>query len=459
MRAVVGLALATPGTVQARSLPCVEQISEHFGAGRFVDAARAAEACWEAEKAPELLFFAAQARANAGHVAHAVALFRRYLASDAASSHADAIRLLKDVASQAAVLTVRGAGKRLWAEYLDEERDPLVLDLPEEEAGERGALVRLDRGRWRLRVEDASGQSHVREVALGAGASSIDFPASVVAPTGKGSVVRVRVEPERAVGPGATLRLESDAPNSRGRTLALPGPRVRLTLPPGTWRLRLEAGAYESGPVSITTPASSAELVLAARRTAYARGWLGTTVALSLGTAGLLAGAVPLMVMGHARQREGARKWSEGEEPAVAMREFLLGLQRQSAGVIMLGAAGGAGIVAVSGSVRWNRKVLAAEAGVGGAVTLGAIVGVALVRRSYSELEIWEASQAEQWTRTYRSDLATSALLGFGVGMLTASAVSLIVQRATRGRTRARALARRAVFSANPGGLALAGRF
>lgn len=148
--------------------------AELRGVGRFADAAAIYEELYDARPAAELLLAAARTRAAAGQHAHALAYLSQLVASGELTAAETQVAYGELQTAQRSVtpVTVRAqmparsddAAPRLRAEFLAqtpaEQRPPLEFPLPRGTGPTRAAIVQLDPGPWRVRV-DEPGLAHI----------------------------------------------------------------------------------------------------------------------------------------------------------------------------------------------------------------------------------------------------------------------------------------------------------
>ncbi len=142
--------------------------AELRGVGRFADAAAIYEELYDARPAPELLLAAARTRAAAGQHAHALAYLSQLVASGELTAAETQVAYGELQMAQRSVtpVTVRAqmparsddAAPRLRVEFLAqtpaEQRPPLEFPLPRGTGPTRAAIVQLDPGPWRVRVDE-----------------------------------------------------------------------------------------------------------------------------------------------------------------------------------------------------------------------------------------------------------------------------------------------------------------
>ena len=158
----------------AQEVQRLRAAAELRAAGRFAEAATIYEALYDGRPAAELLLAAARTRAAAGQHAHALAYLSQLVASGqlTAAETQVAYRELQMAQRSVTPVTVRAqmparthdAAPRLRAEFLAysaaEQRPPLEFSLPPGTGATRAAIVQLDPGPWRLRI-DEPGLAHI----------------------------------------------------------------------------------------------------------------------------------------------------------------------------------------------------------------------------------------------------------------------------------------------------------
>ncbi len=147
---------------------------------------------------------------------------------------------------------------------------------------------------------------------------------------------------------------------------------------------------------------------------------LSTSAALVLGGAGLVS--------------YGAKEYKSNRDPNILNRVMFT-----SYGIAVFGAAAGTGAVAITDFVGANERALIAESAAGGLLATGGLIGFVLSVKSYeTDGEPTQEELTDYTNRHLPQDYATSALLGFGLGMATSAAISLIVTklRARKGQAR-----------------------
>ena len=147
---------------------------------------------------------------------------------------------------------------------------------------------------------------------------------------------------------------------------------------------------------------------------------LSTSAALVIGGAGLVT--------------YGAKQYKSGSDPNILNRVMFT-----SNGLAVLGAAAGTGAVAVTDFVSVNERALIAESAAGGLLATGGLIGLVLTIKSYETDGMPTQEELSDYTKQHLpQDYATSALLGFGLGMATSAAISLVVTKlwARKGQAR-----------------------
>lgn len=391
--------------------PCIQEVKDLYGSQRYGESARRADACWVRTREVRLLYFAAQARASAGHVTQAIVALRAYLAQlpAGAPQRKAAEDQLGELLLRTQEITLDAPEGPVFLLYAGRD-DRIDLDWP----GGAGPL-HVELGSWRAwsseqgldaaEVFTVSRGDAVR-VKIGEAPPSPPIPGPVRAP------VQVRVEPWR---PGA--RIEWHREGARPWTVGLARAEVTLSIALGRWRALVRVPGRE--------PLAQEIEVRASQSLAFRPGVdRATRVGVGLG-AGLGAAAVGLVVGGVSRTLAGREEFRDAAVPSMA----LSGYDRQIQGLGMLGAAVGVLGGALATGLRAEKRAVVAVLGAGGALTIGGAIGVGLTR---SLARVWEPEES-----LYPGDGVAAITLGAGAGLVCATGIGLLARWLARRRPEA----------------------
>ncbi|HFE44568.1 MAG TPA: hypothetical protein ENJ18_03605, partial [Nannocystis exedens] len=220
-----------------------------------------------------------------------------------------------------------------------------------------------------------------------------------------------------------------------------------LHLDPGEWQLELQraddvqtmqisvvAGNQEAPEVFFPDPPEKPEPLPDPELPDNDRPKLQPHTILGLGavgvTTGLLLGGVTLVVVGKGENQELV---TEIRNPPLQTQtppnNALNGIMHTSQGFAALGAAAGAGAVAITDFFGADRRALIAESAAGGLIATGGLVGLLLTTKSYKKSAIPLDNVPDYLNDHAPKDYATSALLGLGLGMASSAAISLLVTK------------------------------
>lgn len=390
------LALAVPD-------PCIQEVRDLYGSQRYGESARRADACWARTQDGLLLYFAAQARASAGHVTQAIVALRAYLAQIPAGApqRKAAEEQLRELLLRTHEITLDAPAGPVFLLYAGRD-DRIDLAWP----GGAGPL-HLELGTWRAWTsEQGLGDAEVFTVSRGDAVKTVKIGGAPPKPPTPGPVrvpVQVLVDPWR---PGAQIEWHREG--ARPWTVGLVHAKMTLPLTLGRWRAVVRVPGRE--------PLAQEIEVRGSQSLAFGPGvGRATRVGVGLGV-GLGVGALGLVIGGVSRALAGREDYLDAVVPSMA----LSGYDRQIQGLGMLGAAAGVMGGALTTGLQAEPKVVFALLGVGGALTLGGAVGVGLTRSTARE---WEPAQL-----LYPGDGVAALTLGAGVGLVSAAGLGLLVR-------------------------------
>jgi hypothetical protein len=451
-------------------------------ARRFHVAATEFEALWREGRSTRVLSFAAQAREGAGHWLHAIEHMRALLNATGGAGTEPAldsrlrarltgrmtaarrhtVPLLVHLRSEEGA--VAGATLTLRRVAPDELRP--LLDLPIED----GRVVDVDVGVWSLTVQAPGFRATQKVFAVlprprrgDPVAEEVGFSLErITVPT------LLALAPDEAVAAGAqwTLTLE-DGPGGL-RTIGGAQAREQLSLVPGRWRARVEAGGFvaqeftwtvgQEEPPRVTLVAEAPPLVPVRAPTMPPRArdpGLGLGLGLGL-TGGVSLGVGAGLLIQH---RPAYAEFQRAPDNA----GFVAALTNSAVGSGMIGAGLGLGIAAISAAVPVRRggsgiknRGLWAELGVGGAV---ALITAAWYSREWQRVQRDLYGQGDTGmtapdVQAQQRETTAAAFIGAGVGLATGAGVALVTRHLVR-------RADRVALGGGPGivGVGVRGRF
>jgi len=421
----------------APSKPTSDTAKELYAQRRYVEAARA----FEAMDTPGAIYNAAMARTAAGHHAHALLHWTRYLELGPAEERADVQERIEEIRERTAEVhfvrsedSTRPATLVLHADpnsAADALRVSWPVDRPE-------LVVFLDNGRWATLLESDAGQRK-----------------STVTVTKRGTSQRFDLSPPHRPTP---VRLELGPPRAlrRGVAVAWTGPRKAAVhrvvnsqtsaweLAPGTWQVQASADGYN--PLEHTVAVTERPTKVPLRLT-RARDRTRLRLGLSLGAAGVglaTSGGV-LLGLGNKDQRDLGGLDGENDASGDEVAQTLDRMSRRHApGVALLAAGGASFVVALTAGLSRSRRSLAAEAGLGAALAVaGTVLHVAWGQQCSHRQQDKSEYGKTGWEPAPR-DLKICAtertpgmlLTGAGIGLFGAAVAALITHRASGRRQR-----------------------
>lgn len=450
------MSLPTPAYAQAAGGPAIpasagptanaetdasQRAKALYAARRYIEAARA----YEAIDTPAALYNAGMARQAGGHTAHAIRDWQRYLESAAEVSAEERAELLQDIAdAQATAVAVRftadatPASRTLILHAAAHARgDDLKVPWP---AGQVTLSVHLDAGEWTAAVTGDTGDSAATPVQVRSGEPlEISLIAAPSAAAPAAAPVRVRVGPEAAVGRGVEVAWSGPGKTPEAKQI-IKNTAASWDLSPGTWTLKASARGFEPTERAVTVSGAPVDVDLTLRRDLQAQARLGLSIAFGVAAVGLVAGGAGLFVAG--KRDGGEEEGLDGvlDDKSVAYSQRTLDdIQRMSAGVVMMSAAGGAGIVAITVGAGGRDKALGVEAGLG-AILLAVGLPLFVVRQGCAgEIHAGQGDPGEadaaDVAACVPAEQTAAAVYGLGLGMLSSAAIALITRRILRKRS------------------------
>lgn len=446
------LLLAPPEAVPADRSGCADgrEAARRYQAGEYAEAAALYEGCARATGEVGYWRKAGMARYSAKQYAHAIQALGGYPgAATGAEEDRPILAMLADAQAQAVrvrfgVAAAAGAPRpealRLVPRTGDAQRDAITVAWSPSTV----ALdVWLDPGAWSaalvLAGDGRVGPQDVTVARDGETAQQVLFrveaPALPEAPVSVQAPVRVTVE----VGPAAARRHEVEVswvgpPAMARRTRAA---RTQWDLVPGTWSLRVKARrfAVEERAVTVVGPTT---IAVGLTRTREDRARIGLAAGAGAVGLGLLVGGLAGAIGGSRDYKAAVGRLDATDDRTATLSAALTGIQHTSTGTIVATSGVGAGIAAASVAFEANDRLLGVEAGVGAALLITGVAWLIPASRRYARdseerPEGWTADQA--FIDDHRGpELAASALLGLGTGLLAGAGVALIVRAALRGR-------------------------
>lgn len=403
---------------------------------------------------PHDLWKAAKAHSNAGRDARAIVCWQRALAAGLTGADADAIRTsLRDAWRRTAPITLRVSPGEPPDDALLElsragDAAPLTVRLGElRDSGAAPLTLHVEPGEWQLRL--VPGTAH-NAAAATLRVDSLAAQTVDLALTPAEHRVRFTLA---AGGPASvTLTLTHAADPTRTRREVVRHPETELSLPAGDWTYTAEAvghtgrgtfAAVADASVALelaanprtpaatppTPPTSLPELLLPRERKILGGSILGVAAtSVAIGTGFLVWGA--------------SRGFACATDD-LTCQYALDSVGGVSVGSAMLGAGVGAGVAAITALRSRQRRPFVGEAIAGGVLLLGG--GAWYLGEIYGCYDLGARPR----------DHIAATLLGAGAGMLTASAVNLLVQR----RSARRRLVPQPTLSSTTIGLTLHARF
>jgi hypothetical protein len=423
---------------------------------RYVEAARA----FETLDTPGAVYNAAMARTAAGHDAHALLRWTRYLELASDDERAEVqqrideareltveVKFVRSTDTEGARTLVLRANKHTAA---DDLRVPWPADLAE-------AAVFLDPGSWSATLEGAEGPPRSQVVTVSTKTAGRRFD---LAPAPEPSPVHLRIRPARALRRGVVV--EWTGPRNAAERRVITTETSQWKLAPGSWQLAASARGYAAVDRPVDVKDQPVELALELRRPRD-RARIGLGVGLGVAALGLAVGGGALLVLATGTASElpeldGTLNQSNLEAEPQITRLW----RQQAAGVTLLSAGGATAVAALTGGLTRNRKVAAIESGLGAALGIAGISMNAWAQRCPTRLRndapvpdkfVITQDQVERCTSEGRPG---ALLTGIGIGLLVSAAVALIATRTSDRHTRKRLSAR---FSSTVSSIAIKGSF
>lgn len=412
---------------------------------QYVEAAR----MYARVDTPGALYNAAMSRAAAGHDAHALLLWTKYLEVAPEDERAEVEESIaaagrRTVAVQFARTNDADGPRTLTLRDVQHlAADELRVAWPE---GQATLEVSLDPGRWTATLEGAT-----------------DGPRSLTVVVAKGDKPRVDLAPEVAVSP-VRLRLNPARALRRGVTVMWSGPRAvaerrvtgnessRWELARGRWRVTASAAGYETSEHAVEVTERPVELAIQLRRDRESRARMGVGVGLGVAALGLAAGGGALLAragrMNDELSRDGDdRFWPDEERSVDQLRRGSL------AGHLLLSGAVGTGVVALTTGLTRRKKLLAVEAGLGTGL---AVAGGIVAALRFSSDGFGEPPLQSQLDDQLQDISVAGTLLGAGLGLVVPASAALIARAVVDRNSRRRASMG---LSVNTRGVTLQGAF
>lgn len=445
---------AAPAVPKDRSEGCEagREAAARYAAGQYSEAAAMYEQCARASGDAGYWKKAGMARYSARQYAHAIQALGGYPRANAgAGEDGPMVAMLRDAQAQCVqvrfgVIGEAGAPRperlRLIPRTGEAGRD--AIEIPWSPSTVT-LDVWLDPGAWQaeLTLPDQGRVGPQDVTVAGAGQQVL---MRVAAPVREVMPPPLPLPPEQAL---VALEVSPRAALRRGVTLTWTGPRasqgpLRVQGPRSTYRLTAEAWSLEVAAPRFVTEARALELTgptsvaVRLKRTREDRARIGLGAAEGAVGLGLLVGGLVLGVRGSKDYRDALGRL-DGEDANAALTDALRSIERSSNGAIV-GASGlGAGLAAASVAADVNDRLLAAEAGVGGALLIIGLAWLIPAKRRYQQDADKVLAQDEAWTvdREFlnehrRPELAAATLLGLGTGLVAGAGAALITRAVLR---------------------------
>ena len=393
---------------------------------KYVEAAR----IYESVDTANALYNAAMSRAAAGHDAHALLLWIRYLEVAPDDERAE----VQESIDTARRLTVEvqfarsadAAGPRTLvlqaAQHLS--ADELRVAWPE---GQATLRVSLDPGQWSAALEGAKDGPRSLRVHVERGEPLV-FDLAPELPL---SPVRLRLNPARALRRGVTVTWTGPGEVAERRVTTPESSQWKL--PPGRWQLAASAPGYDPTERTVEVAAKPVELAMELKRDRESRTRLGMGVGLGVAALGLMAGGGVLL----GQVVQSLKPFPEDSDVLLLpdeMREVQRLKRRTLAGNLLLSAGAGTAVVALTSGLTRGKKILAVETGLGaGLAVVGSMWLVMRVSTDpYLDLDKPTRGELDGAIRDIR---VAGLLLGAGLGLMVPAVVALISRR-SKGRAR-----------------------
>ena len=394
-------------------LPAGATPAERMAAGKalyaqrkYVEAAR----IFNSVDTDSALYNAAMSRGAAGHDAHALLLWTRYLEVAPDDERAE----VQESIDTARRLTVEVQ----FARSADAAAPrTLVVQAVQHLSADELRVASLDPGQWSAALEGAK-----------------DGPRSLRVHVESGEPLRFDLAPELSLSP-VRLRLNPPRALRRGVTVTWTGPgevaERRVTtpessqweLPPGRWQLAASAPGYDPAERAVDVAAKPVELAMELKRDRESRARLGMGV--GLGVAALAVGGVGAFVLSrgeYSYDPERIETWGRANDLS-------------SAGVALVAAPAGLLAGAITGAVRPRSRIAWWTEFSVGTLALGSGIAVFSVgERNFSQqVKAIDAGGPESHASRGML-LAGAAVAGVGASLLASAVTGLLVRRRIMGR-------------------------
>ena len=464
-----GAGATDPSDPEARA----EQAASLYTARKYVEAAEILEDLWATVHEPRDLFNAALARMAAGHRAHAIRYWERYLLlpeAPADGREQAQARLTKAKASTVGVslkvapVAVSEVGVtytlRRAAPDLRDSRPPLVIELaaaaPEFTAG--GRTVSLDPGKWELKIEARGYRTALQDLTIKPGQPG--FPKEIVlGPDPMFRHASFQIEPPEAVNAGATVTLQRMTASAQPVPCPLSNAGAcSLKLEPGDWEVVVSAPGFQrytekvslgaqptasfavalvptiaptpAPPVVVAEPTAPPAATPEAPPEPAKPETVPRPVRLKLST-GLVASGIPIFIAGLALGVTGSNSYQDGRTMGNTSGELLPALRLRSAGMGLVGAAVGLWATGLTAEYDVKPAVWYSELGVGGAFVLAGAIwsAVGTSRWNQNLVPKFHCANSDGIDCFASHRMASSFFLGAGTALVVGSTLGILVQR------------------------------
>jgi len=404
-------------------LPAGATPAERMAAGKalyaqrkYVEAAR----IFNSVDTDSALYNAAMSRAAAGHDAHALLLWTRYLEVAPDDERAE----VQESIDTARRLTVEvqfarsadAAGPRTLvlqaAQHLS--ADELRVAWPE---GQATLRVSLDPGQWSAALEGAKDGPRSLRVHVERGEPLV-FDLAPELPL---SPVRLRLNPARALRRGVTVTWTGPGEVAERRVTTPESSQWQL--PPGRWQLAASAPGYIPTERTVDVEAKPVELAMELKRDRESRARLGMGV--GLGLTALAVGGVGAFVLHTGESSydpERIETWGRASDLS-------------SAGVALVAAPVGLLAGAITGAVRPRSRIAWWTEFSVGTLALGSGIAVFSVgERNFSQQVKAIDTGGPESHASRGMLLAGAAVAGVGASLLASAVTGLLVRRRIMGR-------------------------
>lgn len=459
----------------AAACPAAQEAIAGTSPDKYGEAARHYEQCARASGDAGLWKKAGMARYSGRQYAHAIQALDTYMRSGAGDPQGEA--MLADAHKNVATVrfsVVMAPGAPTPERLRISPRDGKVgdeIDLPWSRAAVSFDVL-LDPGQWtaeltmpgggRVGPQDiqATKDTGTPQVVL----FRVEAPAEPVPPVPTVTPVEVKL----SLGPAAALR-QGVALEWRGPVTVAPQ-RVRTAttrwpLPPGEWKLHLDAPRFEPQTRDVQVRAGAPHsLSLTLVRTREERLRIGLAAGLGGAALGLLAGGLAGVIGGRKDYREAVARLDGTPNAAnrQATSDALASIRHSSNGMMVATSAAGTGLAAITVAAGGSNQLLGAEIGVGGAVLIAGIAWLVPAKRQYAA-DVPTTGQPWAPERAYldehrRPELVAAGLIGLGAGLAAGATVALVA-RTIVGRSSGRRASLTPITAPRAVGLAIHGTF